>query len=509
MSISIYNDDLSLRLVASTNYGSIMAGIYYLPKDDIELKIVVDTLVLKVRKNIYKVIYSDVAVPSSASASTLADVINGYIFSNEHNIITPGLPSSTVEHKQYEKYFHTDSYGHSSVAPVHTVFDSALVNDKRPQSWTESTYGTFTYNAGNSSKDIKNISGTSGRAISQTRIYQLYQPGKMSTIMTTAVLSVEGSQTDIIHRMGLFDNGVDKTQDDVKSGDGHYFGYDNTGLFICERSYRTGSQVDTIVRQSDFNTDVGDGTGMSGYTFDPQKVNIFFISYQWLGAGSVWMGLIVDGQKVPFHHWRHSNLYDNPYIGRAALPIRFEVESTNNTTNIGTTRQICSSTQVSGGYDIRGNVFSVDNGITKIAIDNTNERMVLAIRKKSSHVRVILNIISIQFLCASDAHVTVIAFPGEVGTTPFSAVTPVWASLNNFSGLEYTTTAGVNVDTANGAIIHSAYYNGKGDSVINEVGSRNLFGSDIAGNSDMIVITAKVFSGSDNVSCACQVLETP
>ena len=424
--------------------------------------------------------------------------------------VSPGLPNSNTIYKQLANHFKYDTFGHLQTAPVHTLFDSALLNDDKPQLWTNSTYGTQTYLPGRASKNIQTTSGVSGRAISQSRLYQSYQSGKMLTVLITGVLSVEGPQTNIIHRIGFFDNAADKTIDDVKSGDGHYFGLDENGVFIAERSYSiTGSQTETIIRQADFNYDTIDGFGPSGFKFDPTKANIFCLTYQWLGVGSVWMMLVVDGNKIPVHHWQHSNIYDYPYTGRATLPVRYEVEALNNTLLTGTTRQICSSVQSSGGYVPLGNIFSIDTNSTHITIDNTNYRMLIAIRKKSSHVRMTLNSVSCQIMSAGTAkvHIDVLAYPGEA-PSPFSSA-PTWISNNQYSAIEYSVSPGINMDFTNGAVVDSFYYYDRASTDIANIRSRNLFGADIEGNSDFIVLCAKSVDGNtENIYASIQILET-
>ena len=79
MSIGIYDDNSSLRIVVPSLYGNIISGTYYLPKDDIKIKTVGQTLVINCRKDKYKFDFSDVSTPSTVDISTLASTVNGYI----------------------------------------------------------------------------------------------------------------------------------------------------------------------------------------------------------------------------------------------------------------------------------------------------------------------------------------------------------------------------------------------------------------------------------------------
>jgi len=61
--------------------------------------------------------------------------------------------------------------------------------------------------------------------------------------------------------------------------------------------------------QSNFNIDKLDGTGASGITLDPSKLNIFQVQFRWLGAGEIRWAIENpnNGDMIFFHHERYSN----------------------------------------------------------------------------------------------------------------------------------------------------------------------------------------------------------
>ena len=61
--------------------------------------------------------------------------------------------------------------------------------------------------------------------------------------------------------------------------------------------------TETITPQASWNVDVCDGTGVSGMTLDPTKINIFDVDFQYLGAGNIFLAIEnpATGQFEPVH----------------------------------------------------------------------------------------------------------------------------------------------------------------------------------------------------------------
>ena len=79
------------------------------------------------------------------------------------------------------------------------------------------------------------------------------------------------------------------------------------------------------VRQSNFNIDPLDGTGASGFTLDPSKMQMYAMEYSWYGAGTIiWMLRGQDGQFNWAHRRPNNNLNNEAFMRSGNLPGRYE-----------------------------------------------------------------------------------------------------------------------------------------------------------------------------------------
>lgn len=79
------------------------------------------------------------------------------------------------------------------------------------------------------------------------------------------------------------------------------------------------------IRQNDFNIDLLDGTGVSGYTLDASFMQMLLVEYSWYGAGYVQWG--VRGQRGEFimaHRLPNNNRNNEAYMRSGNLPARYE-----------------------------------------------------------------------------------------------------------------------------------------------------------------------------------------
>jgi hypothetical protein len=107
--------------------------------------------------------------------------------------------------------------------------------------------------------------------------------------------------------------------------------------------------TDTWVPQASWNGDeIFDGTGITGTTIDPTKLNVYQIVYQYLGAGNIFFFLEdgIDGQFHLVHTIRYANANTAPSISNPHLPLEIEVKNTSNTSDI-----VVKSGSMSGGTD--------------------------------------------------------------------------------------------------------------------------------------------------------------
>lgn len=214
----------------------------------------------------------------------------------------------------------------------------------------------------NSCKNLV-VNNIGDRAICQSRQYFTYIPGYSKFVYISGVFQTTLTP-GVRSRIGVFDNHYDKTVDN--KGNGHYFEYYNSSLYVVERSSTSGTdQTDTRVAQADWNTDRMDGTGKSKLTVDPSKGLLMLIEYAWLGVGITRMGFLIGGRVYWAHIWDHSHL-QCPYILYAKLPIRYEIQNISATNTTVAMRAICQSVQLESS-----NIHSVSHGTSVTYCEDT------------------------------------------------------------------------------------------------------------------------------------------
>ena len=86
--------------------------------------------------------------------------------------------------------------------------------------------------------------------------------------------------------------------------------------------------VETEWNQADWNIDRCDGTGKTGYTLDPTKMQMFYMDYSWYGAGFVrWGFRALNGDVIYAHKIPNNNQNTEAYMRSGNLPARYEVNT--------------------------------------------------------------------------------------------------------------------------------------------------------------------------------------
>ena len=85
---------------------------------------------------------------------------------------------------------------------------------------------------------------------------------------------------------------------------------------------------ETRIPQSSFNIDKMDGTGPSGFTFDPGKMQMMGIQYTWYGAGFIdFMARGGDGNWVFAHRIKNNNINTEAHMRTGNLPVRYSIDN--------------------------------------------------------------------------------------------------------------------------------------------------------------------------------------
>jgi hypothetical protein len=85
------------------------------------------------------------------------------------------------------------------------------------------------------------------------------------------------------------------------------------------------AQTENWTFQNDFNLDKLDGTGSSGVTIDPSKLNVYQINFRWLGAGEIRYAIEnpSNGDMIFFHHEHYTNRNEFPHLDNPSLKIGY------------------------------------------------------------------------------------------------------------------------------------------------------------------------------------------
>ena len=253
-----------------------------------------------------------------------------------------------------------DAFGRARISEPFTLFDSVLRHSKNVELWNETISGGTSEHLPNESSVLMTVTASGESILRRTRKRFPYQPGKGLNILQ----SFAGSepQEGLVQELGLFDdnNGV------VLRASG-------TTIQFVIRSSTTGSPVETVVNQSEWNIDTAPWLDFS-------KTNIFTADLEWLGVGRVRCGFVLDGEYYYCHEFNHANNLDAVYMTTAVLPLTYAIEAT--AAASGSMKQICSNVTSEGGYEPGGAIYITGRGASNFA-SISSETMVAAIRMAS------------------------------------------------------------------------------------------------------------------------------
>ncbi len=186
--------------------------------------------------------------------------------------------------------------------------------------WTIAGSGTITSPVG--LVTLATGTTTASTAAVQSNRYIRYQPGRQCYAVFSALFSTGIAGCNQL--IGCYD-----------VNDGFAVGYNGTTFSILYRSSVTGSVVNVYIPQSNFNVDPLNGTGPSGITLNPQKMNIFRIEYSWLGVSPIKFSIMNNtGQFKPFHIIQAPNSMANTITSLPFMPLRSEVNNNSTTSNV-------------------------------------------------------------------------------------------------------------------------------------------------------------------------------
>jgi hypothetical protein len=329
------------------------------------------------------------------------------------NLVGPANPSGVA----------VDAFGRSRVSLPLTLFDSShRYSDNGLWATSNTATTTYAFSANEGLVNLNVDTTSNAEIVRETVKVFAYQPGKSLLNLNTFVFSA--AKTNLRQRVGYFG-----------SQNGMYLELDGTTLSFVERTYTSGSVVETRVTQANWNMDKLDGTGPSLKTLDITKAQIMWMDIEWLGLGTVRMGFIIDGQIIHCHSFHHANIISTTYITTASLPLRYEIKNTGTTSGSSTLKQVCSTVISEGGYELRGRQFAVGTAITApkaLATAGTFYPLV-SIRLKSTALDAIVVPTAVSFLGTGNG----INYNWRL-LADATVTTGAWTSAGDDSSVEYT-----------------------------------------------------------------------
>jgi len=146
--------------------------------------------------------------------------------------------------------------------------------------------------------------------------------------VTSGSQSVAGTSTRFTQQLKVGDSVVIRgmtyrvgsiTSDTAMTINPEYRGVNNSsGIKIA-------TVIDDRIPQSQFNIDKVDGTGISGYNMNLNKMQMLGISFSWYGAGFIdYMCRGPDGNMILVHRLKQNNLNDEAYMRTGNTAVRYQ-----------------------------------------------------------------------------------------------------------------------------------------------------------------------------------------
>ena len=134
----------------------------------------------------------------------------------------------------------------------------------------------------------------------------------------------------------------------------------NDSNFYIQPAYRGVSSSNVIISkvndyripQNQWNIDVCDGTGPTGYVLDIHKIQMIYFDYSWYGAGKIRFGFKDPNGNVRYvHEMIHNNNAIIAFLRSGNLPARYEVQNYGQPTWVPSLMHWGTSVIMDGRYD--------------------------------------------------------------------------------------------------------------------------------------------------------------
>jgi hypothetical protein len=247
-----------------------------------------------------------------------------------------------------------------------------------------------------------------------------------------------------------------------------------TTIQFVIRSSSTGTLAEDVVDQASWNID-------TFTALDFSKAQILIIDLEWLGAGRVRCGFVIDGEIHYCHEFNHANKVSRSYMTTAILPFSYRIANTTTQTVGHTLKQICASLLSEGGYEPDGAVYSIAHDLTAVGNDS-GERLTAAIRMASGRTGNVILPVRVDVACESSSLVL-----WRLRLNPvISGVT--WAAASNGRGNVETTTSSTSISGGT-VVLAGLLSQGQSSNLSIDVAVRLALGVNASGQSDVLALS--------------------
>ncbi len=379
-----------------------------------------------------------------------------------------------------------DAFGRVRLSEPQAIFSAKQIHDNLPLIFDDIEFsgsGTGSqFNANRASSLLSVADSTRGIQIRSQKTYNNYQPGKSQLAIFTGVLGKR--ENGITRQIGLFD-----------VSNGLFFQLKDEILSVVIRSNVSGSIIDRVFAQDDWNQDKLDGTGPSGVLITPSFCQIFFIDYEWLGSGRVRFGLFINGIPLYVHDVNHANSKTAVYMSRPNLPISYLI-SNDGSGPEATLEAICATVVSEGGQEGNSQILGVSRGSNGFVTSNMAELFpLISIRLKSTHLDSTVNVVNLSISVGGNNRFEVILLLNPLVN---GIDNTVWTDLDD-SAIQF------NIDRINtnsltdGTDLGGAIADGKIESLNEMLLKQNILrlGSTILGKRDEIVLAIRMLPAAN------------
>ena len=378
-----------------------------------------------------------------------------------------------------------DAFQRLRVSNPFTLFDSSMIykDNAKFDTYCTGTSSTGTFNTNQSTMFLTVGSESGSEVLRQTYRVFPYQPGKSLLTMNSFVMNA--ATLNLTQRVGYFN-----------SQNGFFIELADSNVYLVQRSYVTGSVVETRVLQSNWNIDAFDGNGPSGIVLDLAKTQIFISDFEWLGVGTVRCGFVIGGTIYYAHYFNHANITTSTYITTASLPVSYQIKTTGVTSGGYTLKQICSTVLSEGGYQASSLFNTKGTNLTAITVAaRPTITPIISIRIKSGRPCAIVIPAELELLVTTAD--TIQLFLIVNGTLNSSSYVSYGANSNVETDQTATTITG-------GTILQQGFCTSSSQVKQNiSISSPEAFnfqlGVSIAGVSDVVTLCASNLTGTSDV----------